>query len=431
MRVPVSLSNAFLQNFDTFFGNFLVQHEYLPDLDSLQSKRFLTRSVAPHVKTLSNLFNRREGDQTDGIDHETYFSDGANPANRRLAYFMSFMPCNVFRVASVWAELHRLGWKWPFLNADFRGIEFGAGTASGACGIMLGEQHARLGLPSTGSFALIEQSRTVLDLGTKWFDAYSEYLSTAEVPSTIRARPFHRKIDLSSTWLPPSAPKFQIMVMSFFLNESPLSSESLARQFVKNCEKHLEDEGVVIIVEPAMKLQSRKLLEFRKALLEVSDVKTEKVSLKVLLPCLGHQTCGALSLQDDWCHEEVGWWRPLYLRQLDSMVGLDRKTLPFSYLVIQKSKRTREELLPTITGPREQQYRLVSPSHALGRDHEFYLCGVEGKRKSRFRVPENKIIPNRGDILTHAQIRGELQLSQIDSALVVQPVTESSEELKE
>ena len=221
-------------------------------------------------------------------------------------------------------------------------------------------------------------------------------------------------------WLPPAAPKFHLFVMSYFLNETESSPELIVQNFVQTCEKHLEDEGLVIIVEPALKIQSRKLLAFRKSLLANLQVSSGAVPLKVLLPCLGHQACGALAKEDDWCHEEVGWWRPPYLRELDSLTGLDRKTLPFSYLVIQKTKRSLSEVLPKLTSAAEQTYRLVSPSHKLGKKtYEFYVCGPDGKKRARFVVPTGTEQPDRGDILTETKMRGESNLTQIDQAIVI------------
>jgi hypothetical protein len=334
------------------------------------------------------------------------------------------MPCNLFRVASVWSELARLGFRWPFPDRDLRAIEYGAGSASGACGILAGEKYAPLGLPLIGNFALVEQSKSMLDLGAKWFDTYAATQSGTAMQSAMVSRSFHRKVDLSSTWLPPSAPKFQLMVMSFFLNESGVAPDILAKQFAQNCEKHLEDEGLVIIVEPAMKLQSRRLLEFRRELLALNLAESEKNPLQILLPCLGHQKCGALSIPEDWCHEEVSWWRPPYLRGLDSMVNLDRKTLPFSYLVIQKSRRARHEILPKISADTAKQHRLVSPTHTLGRDMDFHMCGQAGKRKARMRAPvsdtDSEFSLERGDILADVDYRGEPQLTQIDRGRVIE-----------
>jgi len=173
-------------------------------------------------------------------------------------------------------------------------------------------------------------------------------------------------------------------------------------------------------------------LELRKALLQEKS-KGRADWLQILLPCLGHQSCGALSNPEDWCHEEVTWWRPPYFRTIDKMAGLDRKTLPFSYLVIAKSKRSREELLPALAsaGP-TTTHRLVSPAHSEGRDLEFYLCGQDGKKRARFRPTgatsedlnadsENqsdtaKEAPylQRGDILLGAETRGDSQSTRVE-----------------
>jgi len=416
MQVPVSLVNALKEEFEPLLADFLAREKLIPEGETLQSKRWMSRSVAPHVKALSDLFNRIEGTQTDAIDEESYWTESGSPKNRRLAYLLSFMPPNLFRVAAIWSELHRLGFRWPFpADQDFRGIEFGAGVASGACGVVAGERHAPIGMPARGNFALIEQSKAALQLGSKWLEHFSG--------SSVGSRPFHRRVDLGSTWLPPAAPEFHVFVFSYFLNESDLPAGTLVERFLHTCEHHLADEGLVLISEPALRLQSRKLLEFRKALIEHPEVRSGKAGLKVLLPCLGHQACGALVKEDDWCHEEVSWWRPPYLRELDALTGLDRKSLPFSYLVIQKTRRPLEEILPRLKGPAEERYRLVSPSHRLSkRTSEFFICGQEGKRRARLDgagLPEESGMPDRGSILENTALHGDPSLSQITRASVI------------
>jgi ribosomal protein RSM22 (predicted rRNA methylase) len=408
MKVPVSLVNAFQTDFEVIVGDFLLQNQLIDGNDQIDNRRYLTRSIAPHVKAFSELFNRKEGVQTDGIDREDYWNEG-NAKNRRLAYFLSFMPPNLFRVASVWAELHRLGFQFPKVEGEFRGLEFGAGTASGACGIIAGEKFAPIGLPASGSFALIEQSKSALSLGADWFDHLA-----AIYGQSYRSRGFHRRVELNEPWLPKNAPSFHVMIMSFFLNESPLAPEEMVTEFIKTAENHLEQEGLIVIVEPALKLQSRKLLLFRKALIE--KLKTSSSSLKILLPCLGEQACGALIKEEDWCHEEVDWMRPNYLRELDLLTGLDRRTLPFSYLVIQKTKRSLNEIFTKFEGLDQERYRLVSPSKNLSkRTSEFFMCGQDGKRRTRF-SPEDLEHPERGDVLQNVTLHGDPSLTQIDKA---------------
>ena len=432
MRVPEPLSTAFGKEFQERISRFAVGVGLMDSAADIESKRFLTRSVIPHVGRLSDLFNRRSEEileeikakgkrdpktkakaaakQAEGLDK--YWKETSNPANTRLAYFLYFMPPNLYRIASIWSELARLGFRWQ-AKGNLKAIELGAGPATGACGIATGERFAPVGLPKSGDWALIEQDKATLDLGAKW--AAEWFSAHPEQAGDWGTRTFHRTIDFTQGLLPPGAPRFNLWLMSFFLNESRLPPAKLARALVDAWERHLDEEGVVILCEPALKQQSRRLLELRRELIKLHD-EGKAPWLQILLPCLGHQACGALAAPEDWCHEEVSWWRPPYFRTIDDMAGLDRRTLPFSYLVITRSKRSRAEILPAIA--QRTTERLVSPAHKEGRDLEFFICGQEGKRRARIR-PEDKDHPtadlNRGDVLLDADIRGDVHSSRIQS----------------
>ena len=392
MRVPEPLTHAFEGEFQRLISEFAIEKGFLPDSDALESPRFLARAVIPHVIKLSKLFNRDQKDQDSSLD--PYWKESSNPANFRLAYFLYFMPSNLFRMASIWAELSRLGFRWS--PKELRGVEFGAGPASGVCGIAAGEHYASVGLPKTGNWALIEQDKAILEMGTQWSETYFSHVGFPD----WQLRPFHRKLDPIQGFLPPRAPKFNLWLMSFYLNEVTTSAEDLAKSLIADWNNHLEDEGLIILMEPALKLQSRRLLELRKQLL-IQKQNGKADWLQILLPCMGHQSCGALSKPEDWCHEEVTWWRPPYFKKIDQMASLDRKTLPFSYLVLVKSRRTREEILPELKKrPAASRNRLVSPAHSEGKRLEFYVCGLDGKRKARHlpKTEEEKDL-QRGDLI--------------------------------
>jgi hypothetical protein len=423
MKIPVSLSTAFGDEFETTLLEFALERKLIPDELSFRSERFLTRSVIPHVARLSSLFNRiepgaasaairaRKSAERPGLD--PYWKESSNPENFRLAYFLAFMPGNLARTAGVLSELARLGFRYPDLNA-FRGIEWGAGPASGACGVAAAVAHSEIGIPREGNWALIEQDRAVLSLGEAWAETYFESLG---IPWGVR--PFHRKVDWSKPLLPKSAPKFHLWLSSFFLNEAEIPLPELAARLVDNWEFHLEEEGLAVLIEPALRLQSRRLLELREHLIAEFANPRRKGKYRILLPCLGHQACGALATEGDWCHEEITWWRPKYLRKIDELAGLDRKTLPFSYLVIAKSGRALEDLLPTLKSPNggaAKTDRLVSPAHAEGRDLEFFVCGPDGKRRARYRPEsddEAKSI-ERGSVFLDAEIRGDARAGRVD-----------------
>jgi hypothetical protein len=435
MKIPVSLSTAFGDDFEAILRSFALEKGLIPDELALQNERFLTRSVIPHVEKMSLMFNRLEtlpvdpreerrsgkpaspirAKRSDGKNGlEPYWKESSNPENFRLAYFLAFMPGNLARTASVISELARLGFRYPEMPS-FRGIEWGAGPASGACGVAAAVAHSEIGIPREGNWALIEQDRAVLSLGEKWAETYFEFLG---IPWSIR--PFHRKIDWTRPLLPRSAPKFHLWLSSYFLNEAELPLDELAARLVDNWEFHLEDEGLAVLVEPALRIQSRRLLEIRKHLLIEFEKPQRKGKYQVLLPCLGHQACGALEKDGDWCHEEITWWRPKYFRKIDDLAGLDRKTLPFSYLVIAKSARPREELLPALKtkkGTFPKIDRLVSPAHSEGNDLEFFACGPDGKRRARYRPKNDEEAEEiqRGTLLLDAEIRGDSRAGRVDS----------------
>jgi hypothetical protein len=241
MRVPVKLSEAFGAPFEELISRFSAEQGLLPEPGSLRSTRNMSRSVIPHIRNLSALFNRlelpdpnadamederapggaakggrrkariREEGQGAGLD--PYWKETSNPAHLRLAYFLYFMPSNLYRVAAIWTELGRLGFRWSAQDR-LRAIAFGAGPASGACGIAVGEKFAEAGLPRAGDWALIEQDKAMLELGSEWAQTY---FSDQGLPDW-GTRTFHRKIEFSRGLLPPSAPRFNLWVMSYFLN---------------------------------------------------------------------------------------------------------------------------------------------------------------------------------------------------------------------
>jgi hypothetical protein len=113
----------------------------------------------------------------------------------------------------------------------------------------------------------------------------------------------------------------------------------------------------------------------------------------------------------------VTWWRPSYFRDIDKLAGLDRKTLPFSYLVFARSQRSREEILPELAGTTSaERERLVSPAHSEGKEQEFFTCGEDGKKRARYRAkgaedPSAEL--ERGDILLNAELRGDSNATRI------------------
>lgn len=379
VRSPFSESPQVCLDLEKMMVDF--SNQYLNEPFTHNSTRYLSRSIAPHIRKLSSVFNRADLSDVH-LSNSKYWQKTSAPLHRKIAYFLYFMPINMVRVASIWTELSDFGFRWPNSAPTLRAIDLGSGLASGVCAVAASEKSYPIGLPKYGSWAQIDQDKSILDMGQLWSKTIFSHFGF----DYWDLKSFHRKLKLQESFLPNSAPRFNLWVMSYFLNELSESPKLTARSLLKTWQRHLSDEGLVIISEPALKDQSRKLLELRSEILKLRNEMDLK-DLKVLLPCLGEQRCGAYENPDDWCHEETQWWRPPIYKTLDRMTGLNHKTLPFSYLVLIKSKKKIEELLPKLKGcSSETRYRLVSPPFQPSPSKsviQFYLCGANGKHKTQ------------------------------------------------
>lgn len=402
MKILASWVDDWKEGFEHKLARFLHAQELIESTEELSSKRFLNRSILPHVKTYHQLFNRLSEHRVD----QNYWKKISGSDHFRTAYFLAYMPGNMVRIASVLGELHRLGWEWK-CQGPAKVLELGAGPATAAAAWMEVSRFMPDWMPETGTVALVEKDKKTLELGTEWIQFLNQDTTKNK---SLTVTPFHRTIDLTRGLLPERAPAFDAILTSFFLNEYDSTPEILADALFEMLNEHLNPNGLWIGVEPALKIESRKLLAIRKRLIERIAARPQS-GLQILLPCLGHQSCGALAAPQDWCHEEVTWWRPKYYKWIDDEAGLDRKTLPFSYLVITKSKEPIHKLLKNLQGP--NLVRLVSPSHNEGQDQEFFICGHKEKRRARYRTDQEL---GRGDILSIDNERGDPALVRIDKA---------------
>lgn len=394
MRISQKLMGYFSGPFEKEASEFLFHQGLLPAVDSLSSPRFLRRSVAPHVQKLSDCFNRVEGFPEEAL--ERYWKSSSNPRNRLLSYFLFYLPPHACETAVVLEELVRWGYRFPF--PELRAIDFGSGVGSAPFGVSLGaglSGEALKGMQQ-GSWELWDHQLSALRLAQGWLSRQGDSRWKIHLqPGVIRG--FDRTT---------KSGKFNLCVMSYFLNELSFTPEQLAKQLGDWIQSNLEPEGLVIILEPGSRLQNRKLLQLRQELIHWSDTqegahpKRLQPTLKVLTPCFGHQHCGALQKPSDWCHETVPWWRPAYFRQLDEICGMDHKSLPFSYLALTYSSKTRDEIFPALqTNSSVHRYRLLSDVHRQSGRNEIFICGESGKQRILFQKRDKQNLLQRGDVL--------------------------------
>ena len=233
------------------------------------------------------------------------------------AYAASFLIPNVQRVFSIAhspelaSHIEELAESTPTLRV----IDFGAGPLAASTGIV-----AALCRNNRVNFEIVavERSLPAYQLGKELLtSAFSNpaRLSTAMAPSIL-------KVEGTA----------HIIVAANVFNEIPVAHRE---KTLRGILEKLDDNGIVIILEPGQDVHARDLSTLRNSLL-----KNPPFPFRILAPCLHRNKCplSADSERTDWCWFQNTWTPPMLLAELDKYSGLRHEELNYSYLVIQKTK---------------------------------------------------------------------------------------------
>lgn len=263
--------------------------------------------VVDGVRELSDMFNgvlpRRPG----------YLS------SRRLrrAYVQYYLPVNAEKIARVLAERDR----YAPPGRPLRVLDFGCGPGTAAIAWLLGRR-------PTASLTLVDVVDEALD-DARWF--------CGQLGAQVR----------SSTSV-PEGETFDLILAANVYNETD-----------PKLERHLEPDGHLVVVEPALKDTTRALQLWR-------DQRVRE-GWRIAAPCLGQVTCPMTGRSDLWCHMDVPWPRPATVAEVDRRLGLDKESLKYAYMVLTKTG-------PTLQGA----WRLVSNLHKEKGKAWAWCCGQGG-----------------------------------------------------
>jgi ribosomal protein RSM22 (predicted rRNA methylase) len=129
--------------------------------------------------------------------------------------------------------------------------------------------------------------------------------------------------------------------------------------------RRLKPDGVIIIIEPALKIFTRRLMVLR-------DEMMKNESIRIILPCLHNEACPLLRIttRDEWCHETRSWNPPAYMVRLNQGLNREIDRLKYSYLAAVR-KGSAE---PTGSG-----YRVISRRIKEKGKMKCYLCAPDGR----------------------------------------------------
>lgn len=207
-------------------------------------------------------------------------------------------------------------------------LDLGSGPAPASCALAdlaqgRGEQNLRF------EFYLCDSSGDALSLGKRILE--NAYAKTSRIETNVCN---FEKIDFKAKNGAAfgGEKKFDFIVASHSLNElwknEKKRGEKLSAFLQKICGL-LDDDGLLLLTEPALLATSRALLEARDSLI--------KSGMTVLSPCLqSHAPCPALENPNSTCHFAFDWEMPDIVADLARLAGLNRADVKMTYFIFAK-----------------------------------------------------------------------------------------------
>ena len=158
--------------------------------------------------------------------------------------------------------------------------------------------------------------------------------------------------------------KYDIVIFGNSLIEI-IKTELISKSFIERIIDCLTDQGLVIIVEPALKDFARRLMALRSIFIKYNMG-------HVLMPCIHLGPCPLLEISDreEWCHMSIPWEPPGFLNRLNQGLNREIDLLKFSYLIISKKHASRKC---------NDGYLVISrPIKEKGKKKVF-LCAAQGR----------------------------------------------------
>lgn len=268
--------------------------------------------LAANVRTISMGLTR---DRKNFIE-EPYLND----SELRQAYLLYYTTTNMLKIIPPLRELSFSG--FFDTSKPIRILDLGSGTGAAIWGLIQYLECERA-LP-------IEVSITAVDSVAKNLSTIRDFHNRLSKRCTFVKSSLEVQLDnLEHTKLHRSEERYDLIIMMNTLNElSPEPEQSLNDLF----KQLLEDDGVLMLIEPASRPQSRRLLSFRD--------ESVKAGFTVYAPCTRQANCPALDREGNWCHTEYDWERPEFIKLIDEFAETLRLSLKSTYITINKNGKT-------------------------------------------------------------------------------------------
>ncbi len=239
------------------------------------------------------------------------------------AHFAYNFPINFMKAMIVAQRIKLLYPELLHQKDELHILDVGCGEGAAMLGLYYG-------LKNSKQFVLtgFDQSGTML----KRCREMSSWLKKRDAQMRVKLQ----RQDVSSGLLPKRAHKYDIVIFANSLAEI-FSGETIPVRFIERIFKAIQDEGIIIIIEPALKNLSRRLMNLRDRIIQ-----REKGG--ILLPCLHEEMCSLQTVREgkEWCHASVSWKPPTFMKILNQGLSREIDHLKFSYLVLSRKTHKRK-----------------------------------------------------------------------------------------
>jgi ribosomal protein RSM22 (predicted rRNA methylase) len=304
------------------------------------------------------------------------------------AYFAYHFPSNLMKAAGVARELLAAAPAGFAERGRYEVLDLGCGEGAGMFGFFLAWNES---LPADFFLRGIEASKKMIEKARVLADHLSarhRNLRVSLIQHRFSARP-DREIEGHYDAI------LCVNALAEIVPNGPIDPN-----LISGLARRLKPGGVMVVIEPALKLFARRLMALR-------DELAKSGTLRVILPCLHDAACPLLwiSTRDEWCHETRAWEPPAYLARLNQGLNREIDRLKYSYLVL---SRDRPAALP------KDAYRVLSRRLKEKGKMKCYLCAPGGRiemvRLDKNQSPANAAFDGirQGDVITveNTDLRG-------------------------
>lgn len=304
------------------------------------------KKLTPYAQTIGGMSDGlKKSKQRPDFIASSYL----NEKNFCDAYLLYYTTCNLLKIHHPLNELERSGF---IEKKNLRVLDLGCGTGTMILGTSFWFYERYPG--NEINFTAWDRSELALRTMEKFYQRFGWRYPLQTFRKDVESSAFDEA-------------SYDLITGGNILNELTGAGEE---RLIGILERSLISEGYVILIEPALKNSSRRLLQFRDRMLQRGWF--------VYAPCFTKNPCPALVHPDDWCHHDVDWERPEFIAVIDEMIGHIRKSLKFTYLILSRQNGHLSDFIFSKRDFREQ-FRVVSEVFKEKGRRRIFLCNDLGR----------------------------------------------------